>query len=128
MTDSPFNSVHLHALPRRQDYRRARDLLLRSRGERTLAVERGVTHKGQPTTPTQIEKSVGVPRYALRSGDTIYPLKVGLNTIGRFAENDVVVPEGYMSRRHCILLSMPAAAANCTTSPRRMARFSTAND
>ena len=31
-------------------------------------------------------------------------LRVGINTIGRFAENDVVLTPNHVSRRHCIVL------------------------
>jgi pSer/pThr/pTyr-binding forkhead associated (FHA) protein len=103
MSDSPFNSVHLHTLPRRQDFRRARDILMRSRGERTLAAERAVTLKTLPAAHTTIETGTA-PRYVLRNGESVYPLRIGLNTIGRFAENDVVLPEGYISRRHCAIV------------------------
>ena len=34
----------------------------------------------------------------------IYPLKVGLNTVGRSSDNDVVVPDCFASRRHCAIL------------------------
>ena len=34
----------------------------------------------------------------------VYPLKVGLNTVGRSADNDIVVPDCFISRRHCAIL------------------------
>jgi pSer/pThr/pTyr-binding forkhead associated (FHA) protein len=34
----------------------------------------------------------------------IYPLKVGINTVGRSPDNDVVVQDAYISRRHCAIL------------------------
>ena len=34
----------------------------------------------------------------------IYPLKVGLNTVGRSSDNDVVVSDCFISRRHCAIL------------------------
>jgi len=37
-------------------------------------------------------------------GDCIYPLKVGVNTLGRATSNDVVVADAYASRRHCAIL------------------------
>jgi adenylate cyclase len=33
-----------------------------------------------------------------------YPLKIGLNTIGRSRNNDIVLEEPLVSRRHCALL------------------------
>jgi len=104
MNDSPFSSVHLHVLPRRQDYRRARDILLRSRGDKTLAAENGATIQGQPCTPTMLEKPSAGTHYVLRDGEAVYSLKIGLNTIGRFPENDLVLPETCISRRHCAIV------------------------
>ena len=34
----------------------------------------------------------------------IYPLKVGLNTVGRSSDNDVVAADCFISRRHCAIL------------------------
>ena len=36
--------------------------------------------------------------------DSVYELKVGLNTIGRMSDNDVSVPDGGVSRRHCVIV------------------------
>src|SRR5207237_3501868 len=40
----------------------------------------------------------------LMDKEAIYPLKVGVNTIGRLPDNDVVVQAPYVSRRHCAIL------------------------
>jgi pSer/pThr/pTyr-binding forkhead associated (FHA) protein len=42
--------------------------------------------------------------YWLADNLHIYPLKLGVNTVGRSADNDVVVPDGCVSRRHCAIL------------------------
>jgi pSer/pThr/pTyr-binding forkhead associated (FHA) protein len=39
-------------------------------------------------------------RYVLVDNDHVYPLKVGINTVGRMPDNDVVVADPYVSRRH----------------------------
>ena len=39
MSDPRLCSIHLDALPRRQEYRRARELLLGNCGQRTLALD-----------------------------------------------------------------------------------------
>jgi pSer/pThr/pTyr-binding forkhead associated (FHA) protein len=36
--------------------------------------------------------------------DYVYPLKIGLNTIGRMPDNDIVLEDAYVSRRHCAIL------------------------
>jgi pSer/pThr/pTyr-binding forkhead associated (FHA) protein len=42
--------------------------------------------------------------YWLVDNEYIYPLKVGINTVGRSPDNDVVVQDCYISRRHCAIL------------------------
>ena len=105
MVDPRLNSLHLDPV-RRQDYRRARDQLLHSRGDHTLYAER----QGGPAdvSSTFIRKqAAGAPaelNYWLVDKEFIYPLKVGVNTMGRSGDNDVVVEDLYVSRRHCAVL------------------------
>jgi pSer/pThr/pTyr-binding forkhead associated (FHA) protein len=42
--------------------------------------------------------------YWLMDHDGIYPLRVGVNTIGRLPDNNVVIQGAYVSRRHCAIL------------------------
>src|SRR5262249_22781665 len=108
MGDPRLNSLHLDPT-RRQEFRRAREVLLQTRGNETIYAERkrdeepdpGSTfiqnNKGNAATPTNLETW-------LVDREFIYPLKVGLNTLGRSADNDVVVEDLYISRRHCAIL------------------------
>src|SRR5437588_9732524 len=103
MVDPRLNSLHLEAT-RRQDYRRAREALLHSRGQQTVYAE----HRGEdPGSATVIRNVVGSPvnlDYWLVDKEFIYPLKVGVNTLGRSGDNDVVVEDSFVSRRHCAIL------------------------
>jgi hypothetical protein len=108
MVDPRLNSLHLDPV-RRQEYRRARDHLLHSRGDHTLYAER----QGGPdadVSSTFIRKQAAAPaapadlKYWLVDKEFIYPLKVGVNTLGRSGDNDVVVEDAYVSRRHCAIL------------------------
>jgi hypothetical protein len=108
MADPRLNSVHLDA-PRRQEYRRAREALLNARGWQTLAAENreeAVAVENPNTLIQQPERHRAPPglRFWLVDKDYIYPLKVGLNTIGRSPDNDVVVHDSYVSRRHGAIL------------------------
>jgi pSer/pThr/pTyr-binding forkhead associated (FHA) protein len=107
MADPRLNSVHLDP-PRRADYRRAREELLRARGVNTLAVaeDLGEHSAGNPHTVIQNASDEVPPglNYWLADKDYIYPLKVGINTVGRAPDNDVVVQDCYISRRHCAIL------------------------
>lgn len=108
MGDPRLNSLHLDPT-RRQDFRRAREVLLQTRGNETICAERkrdedadpGTTfianHNGNASPPATLE-------VWLVDREFIYPLKVGLNTMGRSADNDVVVEDLYVSRRHCAVL------------------------
>jgi FHA domain len=105
MADARLNSIHLE-LPQRQEFRAARDQLLLGRGDRTLCVE-GQSNfaKGSHNLEPGQQAAETVPaRFVLVDKDVVYPLNVGLNTIGRMPDNDVVVDDGYVSRRHCAIL------------------------
>ena len=110
MADPRLNSVHLES-PRRQVFRLAREALLQARGWNTLAAEnmsaaapQGLADSSRTLQEEGIaDLSRGV-RYWLLDRNYVYPLKVDLNTIGRSPENDVVVQDAYVSRRHCAIL------------------------
>jgi FHA domain len=107
MNDPRLNSVHLDT-SRREEFRRARDALLGARGLHTLSAEQ------VPDRPRIGDQSVSeaVPQAAasppadhwLSDQESVYPLRVGVNTIGRLADNDVIIPGPYVSRRHCAIL------------------------
>jgi hypothetical protein len=108
MTDPRLNSVHLDP-SRRDEFRRAREELLNARGFQTLAGEGSSPSAAAKDEFRTFDEAAGPesllsPAYCLRDRDGVYPLKVGLNTIGRAPENDVVVKDAYISRRHCAIL------------------------
>jgi hypothetical protein len=106
MSDPRLCSVHLEALPRRQEYRRARELLLGNCGEHTLALDgrhlaeaaslRDRFTSAAVTPPTQ--------KFWLQDRDSAHALKPGLNTIGRMPDNDIAILDGSVSRRHCAIV------------------------
>lgn len=104
MNDPRLNSVHLES-PRRQEYRRARADVLGARGCDTLA---GEQRDRFARSPTALEQAPGsAPEHLqlwLVDCDYLYPLHVGLNTLGRASDNDIVIHDGYISRRHCVVL------------------------
>src|SRR5437879_859108 len=107
MSDARLNSSHLLDLfPRREAYRRARKDLLGARGSLTLAGERafGLIDAAVEDWPSlaaiQSDQVLPGPKYRLvdqRAG-RVYPLKLGLNTIGRLPNNDIVFEETWISR------------------------------
>src|SRR6266581_1196210 len=75
MADPRLNSVHLE-FPRREQFRHARDVLLNARGNQTvLAEQKGIAEEAD------------------------HP-----NTVGRSPDNDVIIQDGFVSRRHCAIL------------------------
>jgi hypothetical protein len=107
MTDPRFNSIHLEPV-RRQDYRRAREALLQARGQHTLCAE--AENRDSANFPVTVIQDAEAKDHAeclywlQDQDDCIYPLKVGVNTVGRSEDNDVVLPDAYVSRRHCAIL------------------------
>lgn len=105
MADPRLNSLHLEP-PRRQDYRRAREALLRARGSQTICAEREDSSQVFSHTIIHNRDAAGATDLVcwLVDREFIYPLKVGVNTLGRSSENDVVVEDAYVSRRQCAIL------------------------
>jgi hypothetical protein len=107
MTDPRLNSVHLEP-SRREDYRRARARLLQAQGLHTLAgLKVQSSQSGIDSSHTLIPSSAGPPpdlMFWLMDAEGFYPLRMGVNTIGRAAENDVVLKDDFVSRRHCAVL------------------------
>ncbi len=106
MGDPRLNSLHLDPV-RRQEFRRAKEALLESRGNETVFVEKKRAEEVEPGT-TFIHNLGSTPPPTLQvwlvDREYIYPLKIGLNTLGRSSDNDVVVEDLYVSRRHCAVL------------------------
>jgi hypothetical protein len=104
MVDPRLNSIHL-ADARRLDYRHAREVLLQSRGYQTLCAVAELPDAVQGQTYVEApDREPAGATYWLADSKRIYPLKVGINTVGRSADNDVVVQDGCVSRRHCAIL------------------------
>ena len=111
MADPRLSSGHFRCSPRRYRYRRAREVLRGARGWLTLAAEAihglvGGVDQWPSLLPVRPEQLVPGPRYVLidHQADLLYPLKTGLNTIGRLPDNDIVFEEDTVSRRHCAIL------------------------
>lgn len=111
MYDPRLNSIHLDDL-RRELFREARAGLVGSVGEQTRQYENLAellqaatnhdTSEDEPSRPSQSPPPV--QEYVLIDREHVFPLHVGMNTIGRLSDNDVVLPDPYLSRRHCAVL------------------------
>lgn len=106
MADPRLNSIHLES-GRREEYRHARAGLLNARGWQTVAVDspREAEYRAGEAA-TLLPRSDHPPSltFWLQDRDYVYPLRVGLNTVGRSRDNDVILEDSYVSRRHCAIL------------------------
>jgi hypothetical protein len=103
MSDPRFDCTHLEE-PRRELYENARTELFDARGSVTAAFDIDDTRlltilRACPILPRDVP-------YALFEFKTecFYPLRVGLTTIGRAVENNIILGENVISRRHCVVL------------------------
>jgi hypothetical protein len=100
--------MHLD-LGRREDFRKARSQLLQSCGPQTHEVieikERAESAQGSKTALQNQEGRLppGV-EFGLMDQEAIYPLRIGVNTVGRLPDNSVVIEDPHVSRRHCAVL------------------------
>lgn len=105
MHPSQLQSVHLEGNPRRTAFREARERLHQACGARTILVQNGITMNPSalPTAAGGTDFPAEAP-YLLLDGELVYPLKTGINTVGRFLDSDVFLCERHVSRRHCVIL------------------------
>jgi pSer/pThr/pTyr-binding forkhead associated (FHA) protein len=105
MADARLNGNHLN-VGRRDQYDAAVDEMLDDRGP--------LTSEADPLVRPPLVRRAPVSREAPLPGGTYtlvsfadgrrLQLRVGINTIGRFSENDIVLTPNTVSRRHCIVL------------------------
>ena len=107
MTDSRFQSVHLEGLPRRDDFRAARAKLHQACGQFTLMgdlAELPADDPGDGLTATISPGEQKAAGYWLQDGDHVHSLAVGVNSVGRLPDNQVVLRDEHVSRRHCAIV------------------------
>jgi hypothetical protein len=97
--------MHLEA-PRREVFRRARAELLGARGPNTVNLA-GAKQAPHFAHQTLVNLETDVPEdldFWLVEKGGAFALKVGVNTIGRLPDNDIVLSGEFVSRRHCAIL------------------------
>lgn len=112
MSDPRLHSLHLEGQPRRELFRAARQAIQAACGSQTLAGDvRMLTDEEQLNTSTVAVSPGGASPHAigrfafyLKDGTNVFPLHLGLNSIGRLPDNDVVVRDECVSRRHCAVV------------------------
>lgn len=105
MSDPRFQSVHLEGLPRRDEFRRARAMLEAGCGQMTLAGDLGMLCEEDPGDGATVAYALDASRsYFVQDGEKLFPLKVGVNSVGRLPDNTVVIRDECVSRRHCAIV------------------------
>lgn len=105
MPDPRFESVHLDGNQRRELFRVARSAMKHNCGEHTLAGDLGFLNGEDPgdgNTATMV--APGQSTFWIQDGDTSHELGMGPNSIGRLSDNNVVIRDECVSRRHCAIV------------------------
>jgi pSer/pThr/pTyr-binding forkhead associated (FHA) protein len=104
MPDPRMLSLHLEGDSRRDSFRQARALVEAACGQYTIAGDLALLPNDPGDGPTaQGPPGVGQTFY-VRDGDNLYPLVVGVNSVGRLPDNNVVIRDEHVSRRHCAII------------------------
>jgi hypothetical protein len=112
MSDPRFQSMHLEGQPRRDLFRAARQAIQSACGAHTLAGDLNLlAEDAEFDASTLAAPPGGFPpgaagrfTFYLKDGSNIFPLRVGMNSVGRLPDNDVVIRDECVSRRHCAVL------------------------
>ena len=102
MSDPRFHSIHLESQQtRREQFRIARRALEDQCGNQTLAGDLGMIADGDPGDGPTIAGPIGLAHaYWLTDGSHTHQLSVGVNSVGRLPDNQVVIRDEHISRRH----------------------------
>lgn len=105
-----LNTIHLSDDPeRRIKLRAARELISGAKGNLTVKFEfeQPVENLGRIdfwSPPSNKKFNSHDSQYLILLGTEPYRLKYGNNYVGRFSDNDLVIDDGYVSRRHCCIV------------------------
>lgn len=104
----PLASSHLFAEPARQAlFHVVRSEIEGSRGNNTISLEYldATSNAAEVCLEDPIYKGLNKDSsYSLTIGLSTYRLKYGKNCIGRFEDNDIVIDNMRVSRRHCCIV------------------------
>ncbi len=105
MPDPRMMSLHLEGDSRRDSFRQARALVEAACGQYTIAGDLGVLPSADPGDGPTVQAPPGVGGiFYVRDGESLHPLMVGVNSVGRLPDNAVVIRDEHVSRRHCAII------------------------
>lgn len=107
--DPRLLSIHLEGNPRRDLFRAARSRVEHAAGGHTVAGEVRLplgseARELKTLAPADVPVKAGGTHCWLLDRGRQVPLKVGLNSVGRLPDNDVVIDDATVSRRHCAIV------------------------
>jgi hypothetical protein len=105
MADPRLNGDHL-SIARFDQYEAAVNEMIDHRGPSTASLDPFVRRPGRIHDPIRRDAPPAGGTYCLvrrHDGWRIF-LRTGINAIGRFPENDIVLMPDHVSRRHCVVL------------------------
>jgi len=102
MLDSHLQSIHLPG-SRREEFRAARERLFAAEGPATRLIER--RELDSDLVVVDPDRSPPFPAgHLLIRDQKQYPLRPGINILGRNHANDIIIRHPQVSRRHCSIL------------------------
>src|SRR5262245_28869192 len=108
MGDHNLSSCHLYIEPERQkQFRVVRSDIEKTKGSNTVSLEfsQPLDRLGQINFGDPLFSKFTVDSgYLISIGLQTYRLKYGNNRIGRFSDNNIVIDDKYVSRRHCCIV------------------------
>ena len=107
MSDPRLQSLHLEGQPRRDQFRAARQAIQAACGNQTIAGDLRLLApdaSGNAATVDPASRAAGRFTFYLKDGTDVFLLHVGMNSVGRLPDNDVVIRDECISRRHCAIL------------------------
>ncbi len=109
MDPNLMKSLHLEGNPRRELFRKVRERIATAAGSHTVAGHIRLRPSSsspslQTLAPADLPVKKGAVHCWILDRGRKLPLKIGMNSVGRLPDNDVVIDDATVSRRHCAIL------------------------
>lgn len=104
-----MKSLHLEGNPRRELFRQVRERIAAAAGSHTVAGRVRIHSPSsspdlQTLAPADVPVKAGSIQCWILDRGRKLPLKIGMNSVGRLPDNDVIIDDATVSRRHCAVL------------------------